>query len=162
MVLTALHHSLRSQNSRGLWVYGDRSDLGWADTYHNAYIGWVLQDLADLGFVDSALAQEASTAWLTHFFDPSGAPKLHDTDRHPTSNVNAVATALFWLCTMREPPTAIDQLVHSTASHLLRLQRADGSMGTEGPRYPRWNDAPALVALAALLKRFNVHRGELS
>jgi hypothetical protein len=155
IVLTALDQSLHSRNAQGLWVYGDRSDLGWADTYHNAYIAWVLQDLAGLGFIDSDAAQEASDAWLTHFFDPSGLPKLHDNDRHPTSNVNAVATALFWLCTMREPPKAVDGLVHSTAVHLLRLQRADGSVGTEGPRYPRWNDAPALVALAALVRWFN-------
>lgn len=154
VVLTALNHSLRSRNSQGLWVYGDRGDLGWADTYHNAYIGWVLQDLADLGFVESDAAQEASDAWLTHFFNPSGAPKLHDTDHHGTSNVNAVATALFWLCTMRNPPRAVDCLIQSTATHLLDLQRADGSMGTEGPHYPRWNDAPALVALAALVRWF--------
>lgn len=154
IVVTALEHSIRARNPAGLWEYGDGRDLRWADTYHNAYIGWVLQDLAEMGIVSTALAQEASAGWLQHFFDESGVPTLHDTDRQPTHNVNAVATALFWLCTMREPAAHVDQLIHSTAAHLLSLQRADGSMGTEATPYPRWNDGPALVALAALLRWF--------
>lgn len=152
VVRTALDHSVRARNPSGLWEYGDRRDLRWADTYHNAYLGWVLQDLAEMGIVGKALVHEASDAWIRHFFDQAGVPKLHDTDRQPTRNINAVATALFWLCVMREPPKEVDHLIHSTASHLVGLQRADGSMGTEGPRYPRWNDAPALVALAAFLR----------
>lgn len=152
VVRTALNPTLQSRTASGLWEYGDRSDLRWADTYHNAYIAWVLQDLARWGMIDEGLASEAADAWLHHFFTSSGAPKLHDTNRDATTNVNAVATALFWLCTMQNPPRPVDSLIDSTAKHLLLLQREDGSLGTEGPHYPRWNDAPGLVALAAYLR----------
>lgn len=153
LVLRALNNSVRCRTAAGLWKYGNRPDLEWADIYHNAYIGWVLDDLAQLGLVDAEVARDATAAWLAHFFDVAGRPKMLSTDTKPTRNVNAIATALFWLCMMRNPPVSVESHIAGSLSALLEMQRSDGSFGGGELRFPRWNDAPALLALAVVTRR---------
>ncbi|WP_431237365.1 hypothetical protein ACQ86B_21780 [Mycolicibacterium aichiense] len=151
-VLSSIDWTLKARNASGIWGYGDGQNLGWADSYHNAYITWVLQDLADMGFVSHDVVDESTDLWLRLFFDSTGFAKLLVSDHEPTHDINAVATALYWLCTIKRPNGLIESRIQATARQLLSWQRADGSVGVGSGRFPRWGDAPSLLGLAALVK----------
>jgi hypothetical protein len=156
--LPALRYSLQRQRADGSWPYGERSDLGWVDGYHTAFILWSLHRA--LGLEEEAdrsgeALDRALDFFLAKFVDPDGAVRASPDARYPV-DIHSCASSVWALSALHERDTR----ALATAERVLgwtlgNMRRDDGRFAFQRRRllrasvpYARWSDGHMLLALA--------------
>jgi len=156
--LPALRYSLQRQRADGSWPYGERSDLGWVDGYHTAFILWSLHRA--LGLEEEAdrsgeALDRALDFFLAKFVDPDGAVRASPDARYPV-DIHSCASSVWALSALHQRDTR----ALATAERVLgwtlgNMRRDDGRFAFQRRRllrasvpYARWSDGHMLLALA--------------
>jgi hypothetical protein len=153
-VMAVLEPTLLAQNHDGSWRYGQGSSLGWVDNFHTAYVLSALSDIsAMMPDLKTQLAQPLSrgtTFWLSRMFSDDGTPLYFPDSPKKSSDVHNTATAVWALAQLDDCPA---DLFSESLHALLLKQGSDGQFRSHplAPRYMRWNNAHALLALAKSL-----------
>lgn len=146
--------TISMQPTDGVWPYGKRADLGWADSFHTAYcIDALAQTEAVFGIGGEAHAR-ALAGWRERFFEPDGAARMYPGRRYPlethsyASAIETLAASGFREEAERVAASAIEQLwVARRGSFAHRRTR----LGLNRREFVRWTNAPMFRALARLL-----------
>lgn len=156
--LPALRYSLRRQRPDGSWPYGERSDLGWVDGYHTAFVLWSLHRALNVEEKAVRLGEALDRAldfFLARFVDPDGAVRASPDARYPV-DIHSCASCVWALSALHERdkralPTA-ERVLGWTLAH---MRRDDGRFAFQRRRllrasvpYVRWSDGHMLLALA--------------
>jgi hypothetical protein len=156
--LPALRYSLQRQRPDGSWPYGDRSDLGWVDGYHTAFVLWSLQQALSIEEEAERSGEALDRAldyFLARFVDPDGAIRASPDSRYPV-DIHSCASSVWALSALHERdrralPTA-GRVLGWTLAH---MRREDGRFAFQRRRlmrasvpYARWSDGHMLLALA--------------
>jgi len=151
----ALATTMAAQRPDGAWPYGEGDGLGWVDGFHTAYVLLRADAVATALGADAGDALDKGAAcYFGRMFD-GGRPRYHleGADRPDANNVATALRAAVWGAANGRAPAA---LPHQVLEHMLTVYY-DGEGGFRPAprarvRWPRWADAPALDALAALLR----------
>jgi polysaccharide biosynthesis protein VpsJ len=148
------------QPATGIWPYGERDDLGWADNFHHAYIldGLLATD-AILGAGGDALERGIS-AWREHFFGPNDEARFYPDTDYPIE-AHSYASAIDCLCGVaarrkdRESLEFAGRLAQAAIRDLWlpddgRFAFRRTARGLNKREFVRWTNAPMFRALARL------------
>jgi hypothetical protein len=156
--LPALRYSLQRQRADGSWPYGERSDLGWVDGYHTAFILWSLHralSVEEEADRSGEALDRALDFFLAKFVDPDGAVRASPDARYPV-DIHSCASSVWALSALHERDTR----ALATAERVLgwtlgNMRRDDGRFAFQRRRllrasvpYARWSDGHMLLALA--------------
>jgi hypothetical protein len=155
----AVAFHVRCQRANGSWPYGEAAGLEWIDGYHTAYNVLSLARWSDR-CSDSAAGgalERGLGFYVTHLFDPDGAPRATDRDRYPI-DIHAAASAIWALSLLRNiDPRALGLAERVADWSLSTMRRSDGRFAFQKHRryrnsvpYFRWSDAHMLLALSTL------------
>ena len=148
----------RRQRPDGSWPYGERSDLGWVDGYHTAFVLWSLHRALNVEEKAVRVAEALDRAldfFLARFVDPDGAVRASPDARYPV-DIHSCASCVWALSALHERakralPTA-ERVLGWTLAH---MRRDDGRFAFQRRRllrasvpYVRWSDGHMLLALA--------------
>lgn len=158
----AVETTLALQPEGGIWPYGERGDLGWADNFHTAYIIEGLARIEAVVGIGAAERAAAVEAWRRRFFGPLGEARFYPDQEFPLE-AHSYASAIDCLCTTAQlEPRRRDELldfasaVAMSAIATLWLEREGRfafrrtSRGTNRREFMRWTNAPMFCALARL------------
>jgi hypothetical protein len=159
--LPALRYSLQRQRPDGSWPYGERSDLGWVDGYHTAFVLWSLyralsvEEEADRS---GEALDRALDFFLARFVDPDGAVRASPSARYPV-DIHSCASSVWVLAALHERDTrALPTAERVLGWTLAHMRRDDGRFAFQKRRlfrvsvpYARWSDGHMLLALAEYL-----------
>jgi len=159
--LPALRYSLQRQRPDGSWPYGERSDLGWVDGYHTAFILWSLHRALRIEEEADRSAEALDRAldfFLAKFVDPDGAVRASPDARYPI-DIHSCSSSVWALSSLHERDArtleTADRILGWTLGH---MRRADGRFAFQQRRlfrasvpYARWSDGHMLLALSEFL-----------
>jgi hypothetical protein len=156
--LPALRYSLQRQRPDGSWPYGERSDLGWVDGYHTAFILWSLHRALSVDEEADRSGEALDRAldfFLAKFVDPDGAVRASPDARYPV-DIHSCASSVWALSALHERDTrALATAERVLAWTLGNMRRGDGRFAFQRRRllrasvpYARWSDGHMLLALA--------------
>ena len=148
----AVERVLAAQRPDGSWPYGERSNLGWADSFHSGYVLTCLDRLADVDpRVPDALARGATH--YREFFDARGRALLWAGRPFPEDGHSA-GTGLSALAMLRRRGLVEPELLDAVARRVLDAGLHRGHVvhrryrwGRSTVRYPRWCDAHVALGL---------------
>lgn len=151
---TALAPTLAALRDDGTWPYAEGSH-GWVDNFHT---GYVLVSLAPFARAGDAAAADALrrglAAWERDLFLPDGTPKyfpdaLYPIDGHCYAQAVETWTVAGDLAAARREAELMVERMLDPSGYLWFQQR--GRVTSKVP-FVRWTTAPALQALAGLLR----------
>jgi hypothetical protein len=157
--LPALRYTLARQRPDGSWPYGERSELGWVDGYHAAFILWSLGQAVAANAVPDGSSRALAAAldfFLGRLVDPDGAVRASPEARYPV-DIHSCASSVWALSALREPRTleTADRVLSWTLDH---MRREDGRFAFQQRRlfrasvpYARWSDGHMLLGLSEFL-----------
>jgi hypothetical protein len=156
--LPALRYSLQRQRPDGSWPYGERSDLGWVDGYHTAFVLWSLHRALSVEEEADRSVEALDRAldfFLAKFVDPDGAVRASPDARYPV-DIHSCASSVWALSALHERDTrALPTAERVLGWTLANMRRDDGRFAFQRRRllrvsvpYARWSDGHMLLALA--------------
>jgi hypothetical protein len=146
----ALDVTLAAQRRDGSWPYAQAAQNGWVDNFHT---GYVLESLVHFPEAEEALARGVA-AWERDLFLADGTPKYTVGSTLPVDGHCYAQAAETWLAVgklaaaRREAELMVERML-DPQGFLWFQQRA---AWTSKVPFVRWTTAPALRALAGLLR----------
>jgi hypothetical protein len=149
----AVERTLAAQRPDGSWPYGERADLGWADSFHTGYVLTCLERMRD---VDPAVGEAVArgAGHYRRYFDGQGRAGLWP-DRPIPEDGHSAGTGLTTLSLLRRrglvEPGMLERVAHRVLERGLRGGHAVHRRyrrGRSTVRYIRWCDAHVALGLA--------------
>jgi hypothetical protein len=158
--MAAARYAASAQHANGSWPYGEGPTQQWIDNFHTGYNLCALDAIGRFAGTQEFEGHvlRGLEFYVTHFFQPDGAPKYFHNRPHPY-DIHSVAQSIVTLVTLRDlwpPSVRLAEAVYTWA--MARMWNAGGyfsyrvyRIGTNRIPYMRWSQAWMLVALATLL-----------
>jgi hypothetical protein len=151
-VARAVDRTLAAQRADGSWGYGERLDLGWADSFHT---GYVLSCLERMRAVDPRVGEavERGAGYYRRFFDDHGGARLWP-DRQFPEDGHSAGTGLTTLALLQRRGLIEPEMLASVAGRVLDSGVRGGHavhrryrLGRSTVHYLRWCDAHVALGL---------------